>query len=62
MLVIGRHKDESIIIDGHIEIIVTDIRKLGGDNPQVRLGIIAPKDISIHRKEVQEAIDRENQQ
>lgn len=59
MLVIGRHKDESIIIDGRIEIIICDIRKLTG-NTQVRLGITAPKNISIHRKEVQEAINREN--
>jgi len=58
MLVIGRHKDESIIIDGRIEVTICDIRKLTG-NTQVRLGITAPKNIPVHRKEIQEAIDRE---
>lgn len=59
MLVIGRNKDESIVIDGCIEVTVTDVRKSG--KPQVRLGITAPKSISVHRKEIQEVIDRENQ-
>lgn len=55
MLVLSRHKDEKVVIgDGLIEIVVVEIR---GD--KVRLGFNAPKDISIHRSEVQESIDRE---
>ena len=38
---------------------IVDVRSSG--KPQVRLGITAPKDVSVHRKEIQEAIDRENQ-
>ncbi len=57
MLVLSRQRDESIIIGDNIEVTVVDIR---GD--KVRLGITAPKDISVHRKEVYEAIRRENRQ
>ena len=59
MLVLGRHENESIVIDGCIEITVNSIEKLGG-NKLVRLGITAPKHISVHRKEIQDAIDRES--
>jgi len=58
MLVMSRCENESIVIDGKIEIRVCDIRKMNG-HKQVRLGITAPRSISVHRKEVQEAIDRE---
>ena len=54
MLVVSRNKEESIIIGGNIEVVIVDIR-----GEKVRLGITAPKDISVHRKEIQEAIDRE---
>ena len=54
MLVLSRQKDESIIIGDDIEITIVDVR---GD--KVRLGINAPKSISVHRKEVYEAIQRE---
>ena len=57
MLVLSRHRDESIIIGDDIVITVVDIR---GD--KVRLGIAAPIEISVHRQEVYEAIQRENQQ
>lgn len=57
MLVLGRHKDESIVIGEDIEIVVNRIQC--GGNPKVLLGITAPKNISVHRKEIQEAIDRE---
>lgn len=57
MLVLSRHRDETIIIGDDIEITVVDIR---GD--KVRLGIQAPSHISVHRKEVYEAIKRENEQ
>jgi carbon storage regulator len=53
MLILSRKKDESIIINGNIRITVVDFR---GD--KVRLGIDAPKDIIVHRQEVQEAIER----
>lgn len=55
MLVLSRQKDETIIIGDDIEITVVDIR---GD--KVRLGVSAPKEISVHRKEVYDAIRREN--
>ena len=55
MLVLSRKKDEKIIIRDHITIMVIEIR---GD--KVRLGIDAPKEVSVHRQEVYEAIQREN--
>ena len=55
MLVITRKVDQSIIIDGRIEVVVTGITKDG-----VRLGISAPKEIQIHRREVFEAIAEAN--
>ena len=57
MLVLSRHRDESIIIGDDIIITVVDIR---GD--KVRLGIAAPIEITVHRQEVYEAIQRENRQ
>ena len=55
MLVLSRQKNEAIMIGDDVEIIVVDIR---GD--RVRLGITAPQEIPVHRKEVYEAIRREN--
>ena len=55
MLVITRKLDQSIIIDGRIEVVVTDIGKDG-----VRLGIVAPRDVEVHRREVFEAIAEAN--
>lgn len=55
MLVLSRQRDETIMIGDEIEITVVDIR---GD--KVRLGINAPKQVQVHRKEVYEAIKREN--
>lgn len=57
MLVLTRKKNESIVIGDNIEISVIDI---SGD--QVRIGIKAPKTVSIHRKEVFEEIQAENKQ
>lgn len=57
MLVLSRQTDESIIIGDNIEITIVDVR---GD--KVRLGITAPRDISVHRKEVYDAIQREKDQ
>ena len=55
MLVLSRHRDESIIIGNNIVVTIVDIR---GD--KVRLGIDAPTEIPVHRREVYEAIQREN--
>ena len=55
MLVLSRQRDESIIIGDNVQITVVDIR---GD--KVRLGIVAPAEIPVHRKEVYDAIQREN--
>jgi carbon storage regulator len=55
MLVLARKRDQSIMIGDDIEIIVVDVH---GD--QVKLGITAPRHITVHRKEVYEAIQREN--
>jgi len=54
MLVLSRQKDESIMIGDNVEIVIVDVR---GD--KVRLGITAPKEIPVHRREVYEAIKRE---
>lgn len=51
MLVLSRKKDEGIVIGDNIRIIVVEIR---GD--KVRLGIEAPKDVTVHRDEVYAAI------
>ncbi len=56
MLVLSRQREESIMIGDDIEITVLEVR---GD--RVRLGINAPKHISVHRMEVYEAIRRETQ-
>jgi carbon storage regulator len=55
MLVLSRKKDEVIVIGDDIEITVVDVR---GD--QVKIGVSAPRSVSIHRKEVYEAIRQEN--
>ncbi|MBI1367584.1 MAG: carbon storage regulator CsrA [Planctomycetes bacterium] len=57
MLVLSRQRDETIMIGDDIEITVVDIR---GD--KVRLGITAPSSVPVHRKEVYEAIKRENRE
>ena len=56
MLVLSRHRDESIMIGDDVVVTIVDIR---GD--KVRLGIAAPQDIPVHRQEVYEAIKRENE-
>ena len=53
MLVLSRKKGETIIIRENIVVTVVEIR---GD--KVRLGIEAPKDVPVHRREVYEAIKR----
>src|SRR6185437_10234410 len=55
MLVLARQRDETIMIGDEVEVTVVDIR---GD--KVRLGLNAPKTIAVHRKEIYDAIRREN--
>jgi len=56
MLVLSRQRDESIMIGDSVVVTVVDIR---GD--KVRLGIQAPSEVPVHRREVYEAIQREAQ-
>jgi len=51
MLVLSRHRDESIMIGESIEVRIVDVR---GD--KVRIGINAPKDVPVHRQEIFQAI------
>lgn len=53
MLVLSRKKNESIVINEDITIVIVEIR---GD--KVRLGVEAPKEVPVHRREVYEAIKR----
>lgn len=55
MLVLSRKKNESIVINNDITIVVVEIR---GD--KVRLGVEAPKEVPVHRREVYDAIHRAN--
>jgi len=57
MLVLSRQRDESIMIGDDVEIIIVDVR---GD--KVRLGITAPKEIPVHRREIYDAIQREKKE
>ncbi|MCS6978252.1 MAG: carbon storage regulator [Gemmatales bacterium] len=52
MLVLSRKPGQSIIIDGHIRITITQVR-----GETVRLGIEAPPEVRIHREEVQKRIE-----
>ena len=56
MLVLSRKRDEKIMIGDNITVMVIEIR---GD--KVRLGIEAPREVSVHRQEVYEAIRREQE-
>lgn len=55
MLILTRKKDESIIIDGNIEIRILEI-----EDGKVSIGIKAPKEVDIFRKEIYESIEVEN--
>jgi carbon storage regulator len=57
MLVLSRKKNESIVINNEIKIVVVEIR---GD--KVRLGVEAPRDVPVHRQEVYDAIMRSQSQ
>ena len=53
MLVLSRKKNESIVINNDITIVIVEIR---GD--KVRLGVEAPKEVPVHRREVYDSIHR----
>ncbi|WP_100333214.1 carbon storage regulator CsrA [Bacillus alkalisoli] len=55
MLVLSRKQNETIIVNGNIEITIQSI-----EGEQVKVGIKAPKEIDIFRKEVLDAIQEEN--
>lgn len=57
MLVLARRINQSIMIGDDVEIIVVDIK---GD--QVKIGIKAPRNVSVHRTEVYQEIQFENKQ
>ena len=57
MLALSRRRNESLVIDNCIEITVLDVR---GD--QVKIGIKAPKDVPVYRKEVYLQIQEANKQ
>lgn len=57
MLVLSRKLNEDIVINDDIVVRIVDIR---GD--KVRLGIEAPRDVPVHRREVVDAIERERRQ
>ncbi|MEY3023604.1 MAG: carbon storage regulator CsrA, partial [Planctomycetota bacterium] len=56
MLVLSRQRDQTVMIGDEIEVTIVDIR---GD--RVRLGFKAPAEVPVHRKEVYDAIRRENE-
>jgi len=57
MLVLTRRENESIMIGDTIEVKLLDVK-----DHQVKIGIAAPRDVAVHRKEVYLAIQAENEQ
>lgn len=57
MLVLTRKPNQSIVIDGGIELTVLEVR-----GSQVRIGINAPREVAVNRKEILIGIDEERQQ
>ncbi|MCS1383986.1 carbon storage regulator CsrA [Lysinibacillus sphaericus] len=57
MLVLSRKKDESIMIGDQIE-----IKILAVEGEQIKLGIVAPKAVKVHRSEVFESIQAQNKE
>ena len=57
MLALTRKKGESIMVGNDVEVIV-----LGIQGDQVKLGFVAPKNVTIHRKEIYEQIQNENKE
>lgn len=57
MLALTRKKDESLVINNNVEITILEVR-----GEQVKIGITAPKEIPVYRKEVFRQIQEENKQ
>ncbi len=57
MLALTRKKDESLVINNNIEVTILEVR-----GEQVKIGISAPKEVPIYRKEVFLQIQEENKQ
>lgn len=57
MLALTRKKGDSIIIGDNIEVVILSIQ-----GEQVKLGIVAPREVSVHRKEIYEQIKKENKE
>lgn len=55
MLVLSRKKGESLFIGDNIE-----VKILGIEGEQVKIGIVAPRSVAVHRSEVYEAIQKQN--
>lgn len=55
MLVLSRRVGESVIINGNIKVMVVKVK----GSEEVRIGIEAPKDVTVHREEIQREIERE---
>jgi carbon storage regulator len=55
MLVLARRLNQSIMIGNDIEVVIVDIK-----GEQVKIGIKAPKNVSVHRAEVQKEIEDQN--
>ena len=58
MLVLTRERNESVVINDVIEITIVGVTSTG----KVTLGITAPKNVPVHRKEIQLAIERERKE
>ncbi len=58
MLVLSRKKGEAVIIDESIEVVIVDV----SENGKVRLGINAPSEVSIVRKEIKDEVESENKE
>ncbi len=61
MLILTRRIGETIVISDKEGNVVAKATVLGVKGNQVRVGVDAPKDVSVHREEIQQRIDREKQ-
>ena len=55
MLILSRKKDETIVISDNIRLTIVEVR-----GSKVRIGIEAPRDVSVHREEIYDAINSED--
>ncbi|MBN2690021.1 MAG: carbon storage regulator CsrA [Gammaproteobacteria bacterium] len=57
MLILTRRIGESIVINDNVKIKILEIR-----NSQIKLGVEAPKDVSVHREEIYQRISKDQKQ